>query len=186
MPSTNLDGALNAVSAPDAEMDSPRQSVAIPTAPSRAASAVSLVANPISASAAGELITAEPVNDLPPDTTEGWKRRKGQSLNSAELRIMLLMAAEGRTQEDIAAALRCTQGTISKNLSAWQDTRIEAKAVIGRSARKIAEKLVESKDDATLLELLDRDGVLEKKRDDTGSSKVQVLIGVQMPVSKSS
>jgi transposase len=119
---------------------------------------------------------------VPEAKTEVWKRKKGQALSSAELRLMLLLHQEGKSQQEIAHRLQCHQSCISHNLKEWADTKVEAKAVIGRSARKLAEKLVTTSDDTTILEILDRADILEKKRNvDEGAPRVAVLVGISLP-----
>jgi len=156
---------------PDGSADLPSDAVALETVPRAATDAVCIDAEPVEPSGEDETLAK----------SEMARRRKGQALNSEELRMMLVLHQKGVSQWDIAKQLNCNQSCISRNLMIWQDTKIEARAHLDRSARKLAEKLVDTADNEQILEILDRTDVLAKKRNVDESSKVNVLIGIQMP-----
>jgi len=157
---------------PDGSADLPSKAVEV-TDPNRATEMVVFDAEPVEPS--GE------EDQEPLAKSEMARRRKGQALNSEELRMMLVLHQKGVSQWDIAKQLNCNQSCISRNLMIWQDTKIEARAHLDRSARKLAEKLVDTADNEQILEILDRTDVLAKKRTVDESSRVNVMIGIALP-----
>lgn len=108
-------------------------------------------------------------------------RKNGKRLTHGEIHLALTLRDEGLSQVAIAKRLNTTQATISRLLAQWQDTRVLAKAVIKKRAKKLAEKLCDTADANQILEVFDREGILEKKRDTQESNRIQVMIGVKLP-----
>ncbi|MGV1037697.1 MAG: hypothetical protein ACOYD0_11835 [Candidatus Nanopelagicales bacterium] len=110
------------------------------------------------------------------------ERKKGQRLTHGEIRLALLLRDEGLSQWAIAHRLNTTQATISRLLAQWQDTRVIAKAVLHKAAKKMATRLVDEASASETIDILERIEVLApKKRDTEDSGKVNVMIGINIP-----
>lgn len=99
-------------------------------------------------------------------------------LTARELGWVLKLADDGLTQTEIAQRLNCSQATISRVLSDFDDTRTIARKRLHASADAIAERLTKTKHAPTMLEVLRDVGVTEKQAPSAGSKGgVTVLVG---------
>lgn len=144
--------------------------------------------SPATGSSVPAVVEAEVVESVPallPSEREVVKRRRGEALTNAELRLMLQMRDEGMTQTEIAKRLNCSQCTISRLLAEWMDTTYTAKAVLKRDMTKLAERLVNTASNEEILEIFDREDVSTKKRKDAEVAPgVNVCIGIKLPGEK--
>jgi predicted transcriptional regulator len=93
---------------------------------------------------------------------------------------ILKLAALGKTQTEIADIVGVSQPTVSRTLSEFADTREHAKAILNKSAARLAERVVDRADVAESLDVLERIDVIRAKERDSGAHG-GVMVVVNMP-----
>ena len=90
---------------------------------------------------------------------------------------ILKLAAIGKTQTEIADAVGVSQPTVSRTLSEFADSREHAKAILNKSAARLAERVAEQANVAESLDVLERIDVIRAKERDSGAhGGVQVVV----------
>ena len=102
-------------------------------------------------------------------------------LTQTEIILALKLAEEGLTQSQIAQRVGCTQPTISRLLSEYGDSRELAKRRLHNAADRLAERVIKDATVEESLEVLDRIGVAERRRDQA-VSMTAIAIGADMPL----
>lgn len=95
----------------------------------------------------------------------------------AELRELLALRKLGHSYESIASLSGRSISTVYENLHEFEDTTEEGKALLRGSGLAIVRKLLKSDNDETNLELIDRIGVAEKKRDSGIRNQNVIVLG---------
>ena len=95
---------------------------------------------------------------------------------------ILKHSAEGKTQTAIAHFLGLNQSTVSRVLSAYEDTRDLAKLKLNQASIDLAERAIKEADVDQALELLDRLDVAPKRQQQTGQTGITITLGMAQQV----
>lgn len=104
---------------------------------------------------------------------------KYKRVSRAAEALILKLAEAGKSQTEIAQIVGVSQPTVSRTLAEFADTRVVAKAVLNKHAKTLAERVVKDADVSQSLEVLDRLDVAPKRRDETHSTQVMVVVQTQ-------
>ena len=116
---------------------------------------------------------------LDPPDTEAERNRDYSRLTHADTALILKLADDGRTQPEIAQLIGCHKSTVSRTLAEFADTRVTARRLLHRHAQTFTERVIADADVDQALEVLDRIGVAERRRDTTGTdTRVSIVIGM--------
>jgi hypothetical protein len=97
----------------------------------------------------------------------------GRRLTQREVAILLQLAEAGKTNTEIAQALKCSLPTVGRTLEQWGDNRALARRFLEANSPKLAKTIVKSKDAATALRTLQK---LDVVRDEATSAGAQVVV----------
>ena len=101
---------------------------------------------------------------------------KYDRLTRADLEILRTMRKAGKTQLEIAQALGCTQGTVSKWLTALTDTTDIAREYLGGQALRMAKHVVRKGQARDHVKVLEGLKVLVPD-----TSSINIAIGLSLP-----
>jgi DNA-binding CsgD family transcriptional regulator len=118
-----------------------------------------------------EGIVAWADKQTPPANTPKYDR-----ITRADLEILRTMRKAGKSQTEIAQALGCTQGTVSKWLAALTDTTDIAREYMAGKALSMAKNVVRNGQARDHIQALKGLRVLEPD-----NSNVNIAIGVSLP-----
>lgn len=126
---------------------------------------------------------------LPASETVSAHIPKYKRITEQQLRTLLALSRAGKTQVEISQVLGCTQGTVSRWLDQFQDTRDEATQYLRSKALPMAMNVARRGRPDVQLKALQGLGVAaetEQNRGVTivvgGSAQVQVNVGINASV----